>query len=522
MSQPVIERPAAVCRFVWRSLRLCHTAHRGLSILVRMMCLAGLVAGVSLSTPTSASTIPSSTTDSISVLTMERLVADPMEASLRAMGRTSGGSNLLVMAAPPSLLTPSDSNVSNSRLATCTATEGWGVLNQNGAALVNNYGSAHGIAPVVNGQGSLPQPGDVVSFSVESNFTDGGGEYPGHVAIVTAVSSSRVTILSENWAGQAQSASLPVSNGSIEPIQTENAQGTLVTTPYIDWLPLAGRGSAVPGPGDFGSFNRYVGANGHYETTRAQPPGYSFEAPLGELLMTNVPGDQPLYSCIQGTDEFTSDSSNCEGQTVIGFEGYGYSSQPPGLATVPLYRCRVTSNNTHFDSNDPACEGQTSDGFLAYLLGASSFNRYVGANGHYETTRAQPPGYSFEAPLGELLMDRRFRATSPYTAAYKAPTSSHRTRRNCEGQTVIGFEGYGYSSQPPDWPPFPSTGVGSRPTTLTSTPTTRRARARLPTASWRTSWARVPSIATSAPTATTRPPELNPPATPSRLPWASS
>ncbi len=205
--------------------------------------------------------------------------------------------------------------------------------------------------------------------------------------------------------------------------------------------------TVVPGPGDYGAFNRYSGPKGHYETAGPQPSGYSFEFSLGELAMTQLPNTQPIYSCSAGTDEFSSLSSNCEGQTVIGTEGYVYSSQSAGPATVPLYRCRVTATpSTHFDSHDPNCEGQTTDGFLGYLVGVASFNRYSGPKGHYETAGPQPSGYSFEFSLGELAMTQ-LPNTQPIYSCSAGTDEFSSLSSNCEGQTVIGTEGYVYSSQ---------------------------------------------------------------------------
>jgi hypothetical protein len=118
-------------------------------------------------------------------------------------------------------------------------------------------------------------------------------------------------------------------------------------------------------------FNRYENYNpsvGHYVTTMAQPSGYYFEHTLGYMLMVQVPGTIPWYSCRSGTDVFTSVSSSCEGSTVIGQEGYAYLNKPAGIPTVEVYRCHTAPPATHFDSLDPACEGQISDGPLGYLL----------------------------------------------------------------------------------------------------------------------------------------------------------
>ena len=263
-----------------------------------------------------------------------------------------------------------------------------------------------------------------------------------------------VTIEGNNLAGASASFNgvpTAISSDSATQLSTSVPQGATtgsvsVTTPSGT---TSGPFTVEAGPGLYGALNRYDGPNGHYETTGPQPSGYALEESLGELLMTSQVGTQALYSCRQGaTDEFTSLSSTCEGQTYIGREGYDYSSSPSGLATVALYRCRVTSTNTHFDSNSSKCEGQTYDGFLGYLIGAKSFNRYDGPNGHYETTGPQPSGYALEESLGELLMTSQVGTQALYSCRQGATDEFTSLSSTCEGQTYIGREGYDYSSSP--------------------------------------------------------------------------
>jgi hypothetical protein len=124
-------------------------------------------------------------------------------------------------------------------------TRHWGTVGGDGADVVRVYGAAHKIAPVVGGTpGEAPRPGDVISFSVEPGFTDDNDFYPGHTAIVSAASvgpagNGSVTILSENFSGTAETTQLGVSNWSLQPIESADADDDLVNTPYIEWLPLA-------------------------------------------------------------------------------------------------------------------------------------------------------------------------------------------------------------------------------------------------------------------------------------------
>ncbi|HEY1920968.1 MAG TPA: CHAP domain-containing protein [Streptosporangiaceae bacterium] len=124
------------------------------------------------------------------------------------------------------------------------ATRHWGAVGGDGADVVRVYGAAHHIAPVLNGTaGQAPRVGDVISFSVESGFTDDSDFYPGHTAIVSAsnvgpTGNGTVTMLSENFSGTAETTQLPVSDWFIQPIESATADGNLVNTPYVEWLPL--------------------------------------------------------------------------------------------------------------------------------------------------------------------------------------------------------------------------------------------------------------------------------------------
>ena len=94
--------------------------------------------------------------------------------------------------------------------------------------------------------GQAPQVGDVISFSVESNFTDDNSNYPGHTAIVSAtnVNSSGngcITIMSENSGDPETATTTALSVGDWYVRRSRpSAPSGLVTTPYIEWLPLGG------------------------------------------------------------------------------------------------------------------------------------------------------------------------------------------------------------------------------------------------------------------------------------------
>ncbi|HEX3975893.1 MAG TPA: hypothetical protein VHW96_06485 [Solirubrobacteraceae bacterium] len=116
---------------------------------------------------------------------------------------------------------------------------------------------------------------------------------------------------------------------------------------------------------DSAPLDRYNGGV-HWVTTGSPPTGYVLEGTLGYLINAG-PDTNPLYGCIQNSDQFLSKDRGCEGQTLIGLEGWIYDDPPPDVATVAVYRCSVPGSD-HFAADDPGCEGQQTDGLLGYAL----------------------------------------------------------------------------------------------------------------------------------------------------------
>lgn len=118
--------------------------------------------------------------------------------------------------------------------------------------------------------------------------------------------------------------------------------------------------------------NRYRNASVHDVTTGYIDPngGFTLESTLGSLYEGPQNGASVgLYACKNGnTDFFVSRDSNCEGDLVIGLEGYAYAAPQTGGQTTPLYRCQTSHD--HFVSSDPKCESAgTNQGLLGYAVG---------------------------------------------------------------------------------------------------------------------------------------------------------
>jgi hypothetical protein len=126
----------------------------------------------------------------------------------------------------------------------------------------------------------------------------------------------------------------------------------------------------TPGASAEVAFNRYFNGLVHEVTTGWTSPngGFQWQELLGHLYANPLSGATvPFYGCKGGgTDYFVSLDVGCEGQRMLGKDGYGYSQPVPGLNLIALYRCK--SGQDHFVSKDPKCEGQTTDKLLGYVL----------------------------------------------------------------------------------------------------------------------------------------------------------
>jgi hypothetical protein len=116
-------------------------------------------------------------------------------------------------------------------------------------------------------------------------------------------------------------------------------------------------------------FNRYFNGTVHEVTTGWINPDSRFQLQelLGHLYANPLHGATlPFYGCKAGQmNYFVSLDLGCEGQRILGNNGYGYAQPVPGLNLVALYLCRTAQD--HFVSKDPKCEGQITDQLLGYV-----------------------------------------------------------------------------------------------------------------------------------------------------------
>jgi hypothetical protein len=156
-----------------------------------------------------------------------------------------------------------------------------------------------------------------------------------------------------------------------------------VSAPQPPWnaSPAAAARSATPSNWDIAleqwspnsssmPFYRYFNNHVHEVTTGWVDPsgGFQQQSVLGYLYQSPQQGASvAFYGCKrESTDYFVSLDSACEGQRILGTNGYGYSQPVAGLNLVALYRC--STGHDHFVSQDPKCEGQVTDELLGYVV----------------------------------------------------------------------------------------------------------------------------------------------------------
>ena len=194
-----------------------------------------------------------------------------------------------------------------------------------------------------------------------------------------------------------------------------------------------------------GSWTRWN--SGDHKAISAPPsPGSVWEGTLGNLLTSQVTGTVPVYSCNVGADEFTSLTSNCEGQKVNGLLGFIYKAKPAGVPTRPIYRCTTVTTGEHFDSPASNCEGQRYESLLGYAVAYTAWNRWNNGD-HKAILGPGPSGATWEGTLGHLLTSQITGTVPVYSCNVGADEFTSLTS-NCEGQKVNGLLGFIYKAKP--------------------------------------------------------------------------
>jgi hypothetical protein len=128
----------------------------------------------------------------------------------------------------------------------------------------------------------------------------------------------------------------------------------------VDWTP----GHALI------SLSVYASKSGQVATTGWVDPRGSFavQSTLGYLYESPQNGARTaFYSCKAGTkDYFISTDPFCNGQHIIGLQGYGYSQPQSNLTLSPLYRC--STGSIDFASTKAGCNQAPDPTLLGYIV----------------------------------------------------------------------------------------------------------------------------------------------------------
>ncbi|MGH3713888.1 MAG: LamG domain-containing protein [Micromonosporaceae bacterium] len=204
-----------------------------------------------------------------------------------------------------------------------------------------------------------------------------------------------------------------------------------------------------------GQFSRWVNHTGdHLASTGAVPPGYRFEGSLGVPAPAGAADTRMLYACRIGTDHFTSKESNCEGQRVLAPLGLVYVSPPVDVPSIPIMRCKVTGTGEHFLSKQTDCEGQTVEATLGYAQAYGVLVRYVRKDlpGHLSSVHQTSPAYRVQSGLGFTALFAPAGTTTLRTCADAAGRYFSSVQPDCEGGSLVAYNGNIWTSPPADLP----------------------------------------------------------------------
>lgn len=150
------------------------------------------------------------------------------------------------------------------------------------------------------------------------------------------------------------------SNGSPKPSWTTFA----LANRHVDGYPACGF-EYLP----YVKMARYSKNGMHWITTRQPPSGFKEERSW-RILRAPAANTKLVFECrvggASGSHTMISPDPNCEGQFSMGPMGYVYNTQVAG--TVPIYRCYVPGNGSHFVSPASNCEGQTTESLVGYVF----------------------------------------------------------------------------------------------------------------------------------------------------------
>nr|WP_042190733.1 LamG-like jellyroll fold domain-containing protein [Kibdelosporangium sp. MJ126-NF4]CEL19549.1 serine/threonine protein kinase [Kibdelosporangium sp. MJ126-NF4]CTQ94651.1 serine/threonine protein kinase [Kibdelosporangium sp. MJ126-NF4] len=198
-----------------------------------------------------------------------------------------------------------------------------------------------------------------------------------------------------------------------------------------------------------GQFSRWVTHNWEHTTSNGvMPRGYHFEAPLGFPAPADAPNTRMLYSCVSGSDEFTSTDPACEGKPVLGELGRVYTEIPADTPVFSMYRCAIKGSNELFVSQHADCEGQQVQSLLGYSVNRKYLTRYRDADtGDLRSTAHTVSGsYGPESSLGIVADKLAPSGTHGLMSCRSGKDYFLSAQGDCEGKQVVEWIGVAWDA----------------------------------------------------------------------------
>jgi hypothetical protein len=169
------------------------------------------------------------------------------------------------------------------------------------------------------------------------------------------------------------------------------------------------------------------------------------------LLGDGGAGRHPIYGCLSGSaDYFLSLDPGCEGQRVLGIEGYAYDAPPTSEQTQAVYRCQRPGHD-HFASSSSDCEGQRTEANLGYVRTyGDALHQYGNPSTgvSWATPGAVTTGFFYQRTLGFLLETGGPNLQALYGCRTTSGDYFLTLDAACEGVGVLGRYGFVYAAPP--------------------------------------------------------------------------
>jgi hypothetical protein len=114
--------------------------------------------------------------------------------------------------------------------------------------------------------------------------------------------------------------------------------------------------------------DQFYDGSRHWASTRAVPAQYQYQQRYGYLYQSAGDGRAPLYSCINGEQEFLSRDSGCDRKRVEGLDGWVSVNRPATDVGFQLFLC--SNGRDRFVWPNAGCDGKQREDELGWTSSA--------------------------------------------------------------------------------------------------------------------------------------------------------